>query len=76
MALHVDVSEHEGWWYEGAGIYRPVWLIKSEPVAVDLYGVFVHPESARLRAVWDVPVDTTLRNDGYEPAGGSGAFGG
>lgn len=65
VALHVDVSEHEGWWYEGAGIYRPVWLIKSEPVAVDLYGVFVHPER-KTAGRWDVPVDTTLRNDGYE----------
>jgi len=67
VALHVDVSEHEGWWYEGAGIYRPVWLIKSKPVAVDLYGVFVHPER-KAEGRWDVPVDTTLRNDGYEPA--------
>ena len=67
VAVHIDTSEHEGWWYEGAGIYRPVWLIKSEPVAVDLYGVFVHPERVAGED-WRVPVDTTLRNDGYAPA--------
>ena len=65
VAIWIDTSEHEGWWYEGAGIYRPVWLIKSEPVAVDLYGVFVHPEKGE-NDVWALPVDTTLRNDGYE----------
>ena len=65
VALHIDTSEHEGWWYEGAGIYRPVWLIKSEPVSVDLYGVFVHPEKGE-DDLWALPVDTTLRNDGYE----------
>lgn len=67
VALHIDTSEHEGWWYEGAGIYRPVWLIKSEPVAVDLSGVFVHPAKEKEKD-WAVPIDTTLRNDGYEPA--------
>ncbi|MDD6681689.1 MAG: glycoside hydrolase family 2 TIM barrel-domain containing protein [Clostridiales bacterium] len=67
VAIHVDAtSTHEGWWYEGAGIYRPVWLIKSEPVAVDLYGVFVHPAKGE-NNVWLLPVDTTLRNDDYDP---------
>lgn len=64
VAVFIDVSEHEGWWYEGAGIYRPVWLIKAEPVSVDLYGVFVHPE--KCAECWRVPIETTLRNDGYE----------
>lgn len=65
VAVYVDTSEHEGWWYEGAGIYRPVWLIKSEPVAVDLYGVYVHPEKQD-GDLWRLPVDTTLRNDAFE----------
>ena len=64
VAVFIDVSEHEGWWYEGAGIYRPVWLIKAEPVSVDLYGVFIHPE--KCAECWRVPIETTLRNDGYE----------
>ena len=64
IAVYIDTSEHEGWWYEGAGIYRPVWLIKSEPVSVDLYGVFVHPEKGAGES-WALPVDVTLRNDGY-----------
>lgn len=26
LAVYVNGEEFEGWWYEGAGIYRPVWL--------------------------------------------------
>ena len=62
IAVHVDTSEHEGWWYEGAGIYRHVWLEVTELISIDRYGVFVHPEQIGDGA-WRVPVDTTLRND-------------
>lgn len=27
IAVFVDARRHEGWWYEGAGIYRPVSLV-------------------------------------------------
>ena len=32
VVVHVDNTEFEGWWYEGAGIYRPVWLSVLPPV--------------------------------------------
>jgi beta-galactosidase len=41
VAVRVDASEFEGWFYEGAGIYRHVWLDKTDPVAIAPYGVFV-----------------------------------
>jgi beta-galactosidase len=41
VAAHVDVSNNEGWFYEGAGIYRHVWLDKTAPVAIATDGVFV-----------------------------------
>lgn len=31
VAVRVDASEFEGWFYEGAGIYRHVWLVKTGP---------------------------------------------
>jgi beta-galactosidase len=43
IAVHVIATEHEGWWYEGAGIYRHVWLVKTESVAIDQWGVWVNP---------------------------------
>lgn len=68
LAVHIDaVSQHEGWWYEGAGIYRPVWLIKTEPVSVDLWGIYVHPEWGE-NDQWNTPVEITVRNDSFETA--------
>jgi len=32
VALRVDASFGDGWFYEGAGIYRHVWLTKLDPV--------------------------------------------
>ena len=34
IAVRVDAEAMEGWWYEGAGLYRHVWLICLEPVAI------------------------------------------
>jgi len=42
VAVRVDASEFEGWFYEGAGIYRHVWLVKTAPLAVAPDGVFVY----------------------------------
>ena len=41
VAVRVDVSKAEGWFYEGAGIYRHVWLEKTSPVAIAPDGIFV-----------------------------------
>ena len=41
LAVKVDASAFEGWWYEGAGIYRHVWLVKTDPLAVAHWGTFV-----------------------------------
>jgi beta-galactosidase len=34
IAVLVDATPVEGWWYEGAGIYRHVWLTKAAQVHV------------------------------------------
>src|SRR5215831_507435 len=41
IAVRVDATENEGWFYEGAGIYRHTWLVKTGPLAVAPDGVFV-----------------------------------
>ncbi len=41
VTVKVDASQFEGWFYEGAGIYRHVWLVKTAPVAIAPDGVFV-----------------------------------
>ncbi|HEY9154104.1 MAG TPA: sugar-binding domain-containing protein, partial [Opitutaceae bacterium] len=32
VTVRVDATDEEGWFYEGAGIYRHVWLMKTAPV--------------------------------------------
>lgn len=58
IAVRVDASLGEGWFYEGAGIYRHVWLVKTNPVHIVKDGVCV-------RAKTDGTVDilVTVRND-------------
>ncbi|HSY18702.1 MAG TPA: glycoside hydrolase family 2 TIM barrel-domain containing protein, partial [Candidatus Acidoferrales bacterium] len=41
VVVRVDANRFEGWFYEGAGIYRHVWLEKTSPGAVAPDGVFV-----------------------------------
>ena len=42
VAVRVGATESEGWFYEGAGIYRHVWLDKTAPVAIAPDGIFVY----------------------------------
>ena len=44
VAVKVDASKFEGWFYEGAGIYRHVWLDKTAPLAIAPDGIFVASE--------------------------------
>ena len=65
LAVYVDATQHEGWWYEGAGIYRHVWLIKKEKVAVDLWGLYAKP--VLKNGQWTVETELTVRNDDDVP---------
>jgi beta-galactosidase len=67
ISVRVDADAMEGWWYEGAGIYRHTWLVKRNPVHVVTDGIFANPipgESDR----WTVPVEVALENSGAESA--------
>ena len=44
VAVRVDATKFEGWFYEGAGIYRHVWLDKTAPVAIAPDGIFVYTQ--------------------------------
>ena len=68
VAVYIDMSLIEGWWYRGAGIYRHCNMIISDKVCVDLFGNYVYPSPRENKGEWNVPVLTTVRNDSYEDA--------
>ena len=75
LTVRVDATQAEGWFYEGAGIYRHVWLTTTAPVHFPQYAVYVAARpmdlpargSARAKAVapaaGDVRIATLVAND-------------
>jgi beta-galactosidase len=41
LLVRVDATLSDGWFYEGAGIYRHVWLVKTAPLHVKKWGTLV-----------------------------------
>ena len=64
ISVYVDTTNFEGWWYEGGGIYRHVWLKKTDRTCIDLWGVWVNPIYQEEQC-WEVCVETTVRNEHY-----------
>ncbi len=62
LAVYVNTEEHESWWYEGGGIYRHVWLQKTDATALDLYGIYVRTEKTG-DDTWQIRVENTVRHD-------------
>jgi len=70
IAVRVNASRFEGWFYEGAGIYRHVWLVKTAPLAVAPDGTFVYatfPDNVPGPAA-NIHLEARLQNSGAEPA--------
>lgn len=67
IAVYVNTDEFEGWWYQGGGIYRDVHLEITEPVAIDLWGVYAPYEKIG-ENTWQVNLETTVVNTDYEDA--------
>jgi beta-galactosidase len=66
VVVRVDASLEEGWFYEGAGIYRHVWLTKTAPLHVAKWGTFVTTEVKDNSA--DVTARVTVNNDSPQDA--------
>ena len=71
VSVRVDATKFEGWFYEGAGIYRHVWLDKTAPVAIAPDGVFVWSEFPQGVATGPavIKAETRLLNRGGKVSG-------
>ncbi len=65
LAVRVDATLEEGWFYEGAGIYRHAWLVKTDPVHVPPGGTFVTSEIRDGSAA--VTARVSISNEGTNP---------
>ncbi|HEY9123500.1 MAG TPA: beta-galactosidase GalA [Bacteroidales bacterium] len=66
VAVRVDATMEEGWYYEGAGIYRHTWLTKTNPLHVARYGTFITTELSNNNTVAKAVVRTTIVNEARE----------
>jgi len=57
LAVYVDPRQYEGWWYEGGGIYRHVWLNAAPPMHIVPDSVVVRSTVAGSSALVDVSAD-------------------
>ena len=67
VAIRVDANAVEGWWYEGAGIYRHAWLIKRNALHVVSDGLNITPQPLK-DGRWRLPVAVSLANSGAKAA--------
>jgi beta-galactosidase len=66
IVLRVDASMGDGWFYEGAGIYRHVWLTKMDAVHLGKWDSWVRPTLNGDAAT--LSLGTTVKNDGTKAA--------
>ena len=51
LVVRVDATLDEGWFYEGAGIYRHAWLTKTAPVHIARWGNYVRSDFGAVTGV-------------------------
>ncbi len=68
LAVYVDPTKLEGWFYEGGGIYRHVWLNTADPLHVAPWGVYVVSKVHQPRTTpWaDLTIETKIANQGSQ----------
>ena len=68
IVVRVDASFGDGWFYEGAGIYRHVWLTKTDPLHFGRWDTTVR--STMSGNVATLALSTVLQNEGRQAAAG------
>ncbi|MES1198254.1 MAG: beta-galactosidase GalA [Chitinophagaceae bacterium] len=60
LVVRVDATQYEGWFYEGAGIYRHVWLNQYDNLHITEGGLFVYADVNDKNA--SVNIETNVEN--------------
>jgi beta-galactosidase len=62
ICVRADASLEEGWFYEGAGIYRDAWLVKRAAVGVAPFGTFVYTNLQQPYTTATIHINTEVNN--------------
>ena len=65
IVARVDASFGDGWFYEGAGIYRHVWLTKTDALHLGKWESTVRTDGER-RARLHLTLGTVVENEGKQ----------
>jgi beta-galactosidase len=68
LLVRVDATSSDGWFYEGAGIYRHVWLVKTQPVHVKKWGTFVDAKVRSGQAALSIRTEVDNHGKGAQNA--------
>jgi beta-galactosidase len=63
LTVRVDATLGEGWFYEGAGIYRHVWLTKTSPLHFAPDGIYLRTEVSGKTATIFVQAEVVNESD-------------
>ena len=67
VCVRADATLEEGWFYEGAGIYRHVWLHKTAPLHVAPFGTFVRADFSDGLQTVNLAIEARVQNAGNYP---------
>ncbi|MBN1300514.1 MAG: DUF4982 domain-containing protein [Melioribacteraceae bacterium] len=62
LAIRMDNPNYSSRWYPGGGIYRNVWLVKTNPVHVGHWGTFITTEEVSENSA-KINIEVTIDND-------------
>ena len=62
LVVRMDASFGDGWFYEGAGIYRHVWLTKTDPLHLERWETYARPTVKGNSAA--IALGTVVQNQG------------
>ncbi len=68
LLVRVDATQSDGWFYEGAGIYRHLWLVTSNPVHVKKWGTLVRTEVRPGEATLRIRTEVENHGKAQQPA--------
>ena len=63
IVVRVDATQYEGWFYEGAGIYRHVWLNKTNKFHIKADELFIHSITTGKNAIVTAEIPIVNQNE-------------